>query len=340
MYTEFYRLTGLPFQLTPDARFFFASSVHNKAMAHLTYGLSQGEGFIIITGDVGAGKTTLVEYLLSELDGRKFLAAKITNTQLGADDLLRMVASVFGIVTEGLDKSTALRRIEAFLSETHRSGRRALLVVDECQNLDVKPLEELRMLSNLQIDGAVPLQCFLLGQPQFRQTLARPELDQLRQRVIASYHLGALSEEETRHYIEHRLLRVGWNDDPRLAPDFFSALHRQTGGIPRSINTLCSRLLLYGFLETRHDLTGRDVDEVARDQQQELRRVLSPSPASAPVAPRSHVANETEMVTNPCQDHSDLVRRVVLLETYVRSHDQTIRRLLKLASDYLGLRKP
>src|SRR5258707_5143502 len=127
MYTEFYKFTGLPFQLTPDARFFFASSGHSKAMAHLTYGLGQGEGFVIISGDIGAGKTTVVENLLQQLDSRKYVAATITNAQLGADDMLRMVASAFGVAQEGVDKATLLRRLEAFLARIHRQGQRALL---------------------------------------------------------------------------------------------------------------------------------------------------------------------------------------------------------------------
>src|SRR6266849_3581341 len=241
MYTDFYKFSGLPFQLTPDARFFFASSGHSKAMAHLTYGLGQGEGFIIITGDIGAGKTTVVENLLQQLDSRKFIAAKITNTQLGADDMLRMVASAFGVAQEGADKATLLRRFEAFLLRVHQQGQRALLLVDECQNLSMPALEELRMLSNLQIAGRAPLQSFLLGQPQFRETLARPELDQLRQRVIASYHLGPLNEAETRRYVEHRLHTVGWTNDPLLGEGVLSAIHRHSGGAPRSNRALPRR---------------------------------------------------------------------------------------------------
>src|SRR5258708_10849761 len=275
MYTDFYKFSGLPFQLTPDARFFFGSSGHTKAMAHLTYGLGQGEGFIIITGDVGAGKTTIVEHLLHELDSRKYVAAKVTNTQLGADDTLRMVASAFGRPQEGSDKATRLRRFESFLLRTHQQGQRALLIIDECQNLSVQALEELRMLSSLHVEGRTPLQSFLLGQPQFRETLGRADLDQLRQRVIASYHLGPLDGTETRRYIEHRLRTVGWESDPRFDDGVFTAIHRHCGGVPRMINTLCSRLLLFGFLEDRHELTEADVDEVARDLEQELLRVTA-----------------------------------------------------------------
>ena len=331
MYTDHYKFTGLPLQLTPDARFFFGSSGHNKAMAHLTYGLGQGEGFIIISGDIGAGKTTVVENLLQQLDSRKYVAAKITNTQLGADDMLRMVASAFGIAQEGADKATLLRRLEAFLQRVHQQGQRALLLVDECQNLSIPALEELRMLSNLQIDGRAPLQSFLLGQPQFRDTLARAELDQLRQRVIASYHLGPLDEAETRRYIEHRLHTVGWTDDPRLSDGAFTAIHRHCSGVPRKINTLCSRILLFGFLEERHTLTENDVEEVARDLALESSRVLpSPSNGSGATAQPGLGAAVAD----------GLGARVAALETQLAAQDRTIRKLLKMVAAFLDSDRP
>lgn len=274
MYTEFYNLTGQPFQLTPDHRFFFGSSVHKRAMAHLTFGLSQGEGFIVITGDVGAGKTTLMGYLLSTLDSSQYVSATLVTTQLAADDVLRMVASAFGISQENADKATLLRRIESFCIANHEEGRHCLLLIDEVQNLSFQALEELRMLSNFQADGTALVQSILLGQPQFRRTLASTDLDQLRQRVIASYHLGPISAQETREYIRHRLTAVGWNNDPALSEDGYGEIYRQTGGVPRRINVLCSRLLLYGFLEERHELDGTAVAQVADDLKQETEQVL------------------------------------------------------------------
>jgi general secretion pathway protein A len=330
MYAEFYRFTGLPFQLTPDARFFFGSSVHTRAMAHLSYGLNQGEGFIIITGDIGAGKTTLVDHLLDGLDPAKYVAAKIANTQLGADDMLRMVASAFGVNQESVDKATVLRRLESFLLRTQETGRRALLVIDECQNLSVPALEELRMLSNLQVGSRTPLQSFLLGQPQFRDILARTELDQLRQRVIASYHLGPLGAEETRRYIEHRLKTVGWDQDPALSEDFFRGVFTHTEGVPRRINTLCSRLLLFGFLEEKHALSGDHVEEVARDLEHELNEVTAPSgPARGTPGPTvSNGAAADDRL-------EELVNRLGVVESYVRAHDRTIKRALQIAAEYL-----
>jgi general secretion pathway protein A len=334
MYTEFYKFTSLPFQLTPDARFFYSSSVHSRALSHLTYGLSQGEGFIVITGDIGAGKTTLVEHLLDRLDPGKFTAAKVTNTQLNADDTLRLVASAFGVQSEATDKATLLKRIETFLQRTAESNRRALLLIDECQNLSIPALEELRMLSNIQFGGKVPLQSFLLGQPQFRDTLARPELDQLRQRVLASYHLGPLSPDETRAYVEHRLRTVGWRDDPRLEPDVFTVIFEHTGGIPRRINTLCSRLLLFGFLEERHSLAGEHAQDVAKDLERELMQVMPKSAPATDAAPKHLNGGGGSNGAG-----GRLPRRLDVLEAYVRSHDKAIRRALEIAARYLDTRK-
>lgn len=270
MFSEFYGLTGLPFQLTPDPSFYFGSAGHTKAMAHLTYGLHQGEGFIIITGEVGAGKTTIVDLLLSQLDKSIYNVAKIVTTQLGGDDMLRVVASAFGLYQAGMEKAAILKKIEEFLASNQRSNRRSLLIVDEAQNLSIAALEELRMLSNLSVDRVASLQGFLLGQPQFRNALAGPELEQLRQRVIAAYHLGPLSVTETKAYILHRLRTVGWHDDPMFADDVFEAVYRHTGGIPRRINTLCSRILLFGFLEERHTLDRESVDQVAEELESEI----------------------------------------------------------------------
>ena len=271
MYEKFYDFTGMPFQLTPDSRFFFGSKGHSRAIAHLIYGLSQGEGFIIVTGEVGAGKTTLVERLWSELDRDTYLLARINTTQVSGEDLFRLTMNAFGINSSGLDKATLLRDFQDMLRAYAAGGRRCLLVVDEAQNLSLQALEELRMLSNVTIEGGhSALQTILLGQPQFRRKLASPDLDQLRQRVLASYHLGPLSEEETRAYIEYRLNAVGWNNNPAFTEGAFGAIHRYTGGIPRRINRLCSRVLLYGSLEESGTITGPMVDNTAGELQRDL----------------------------------------------------------------------
>lgn len=265
MYETFYNLRAKPFQLNPDPRFFFNSKGHKRAMSYLEYGLSQGEGFIIITGDVGAGKTTLVRSLLKRLASANIVAAHLVSTQLGADDALRMIAAAFGVGFEDTSKAVLLKKLETFLISCHRQKKRALLIVDEAQNLSSQAVEELRMLSNFQVDDTPLLQSFLLGQPEFRATIQSAQMQQLRQRVIASYHLGPLDAAETRAYIEHRLKTVGWTDNPQFSDDAFAVIFAFTEGIPRRINTLCDRLMLFGYLEEKTHFDKSVVEDVTND---------------------------------------------------------------------------
>ncbi len=197
MYEDFYSLSGKPFQLSPDPAFFFGSKGHTSAFSYLKYGVYQGEGFLVITGEVGAGKTTLVRALLEELDVKTIVAAQIVSTQLEADDLLRSVAKAFGIRVPQDDKASLLAAIEAFLLMLFQQNKRALLIIDEAQNLNPGSIEELRMLSNFQCGDQALLQSFLVGQPELRNLMRSPAMEQFRQRVIASYHLGPLDEIET-----------------------------------------------------------------------------------------------------------------------------------------------
>jgi putative secretion ATPase (PEP-CTERM system associated) len=265
MYASFYKLQGLPFQLNPDHRYFFDGGPHKKALAHLKFGISQGEGFVVITGEIGAGKTTLLNYVLSQIQAPDRVTAKVVTTQLEAENFLRMAASAFGLPHVGADKATVLNQFESFLLNTHRAGKRALLFIDEVQNLPLASLEELRMLSNFQLDGKSLLQIYLIGQPQFKRTLSRHDLEQLRQRVITTYHLRSLDPRETRAYIEHRLRQVDWQNDPGFSEHSFERIFETTGGVPRKINLLCSRLLLFGFLEELHLIDRAMVDEVVSD---------------------------------------------------------------------------
>jgi putative secretion ATPase (PEP-CTERM system associated) len=270
MYESHFGLSAKPFQLNPDPDFFFGSRGHKRAMAYLEYGLHQGEGFIVITGEVGAGKTTLLRGLLRRIPADTIVPVQIVSTQVDSDDLLRLVATAFGLPAGGEDKATLLTRLQQHLEGLHAGGRRALLIVDEAQNLSPRAVEELRMLSNFQVGTRSLVQSFLVGQPEFRAIMQRPEMRQLKQRVIASYHLGPLDAEETRHYIEHRLRHVGWVERPGFESSAFNAIHSATEGIPRRINTLCDRLLLAAFLGEKAQITETDVATVAREQQQEL----------------------------------------------------------------------
>lgn len=285
MYESFYGLTGKPFQLNPDPTFFFRSRGHGRAMAYLDYGVHQAEGFIVVTGDVGAGKTTLVRNLLRSLAPGNLVAKQIVSTQLDADDMLRMVAGAFfGVQPELPDKAGLILGLERYFRRLQLEGKRALLIVDEAQNLTPRAVEELRMLSNFQTNERSLLQSFLLGQPEFRQIMQQPEMRQLRQRVIASYHLGPLGAEETQAYVEHRLGLVGWRHDPTFEEAAYAAIHDATEGVPRQINVLCDRVLLAAFLGEKHNLTESDVSDVARELRTELRGGLTEEEADAAAA--------------------------------------------------------
>lgn len=253
MYEAFYGLTSKPFQLNPDPRFYYSSKPHRRARSYLVYGVMRGEGFIVITGEVGAGKTTIVRDLLESLENGAVVAAHLVSTQLGAEDALRMVCGAFGVSVRGSGKADMLMALEAFFITQTTQGKRCLLIVDEAQNLQHQAVEELRMLSNFQFGDQALLQTFLVGQPEFREILQGPGMLQLRQRVTARCHLGPLDEEDTRAYIEHRLKCAGATDKPTFDPAVFQAIYQHSGGIPRRINAVCDRLLLQGYLsETTH----------------------------------------------------------------------------------------
>ena len=269
MYESFYGLTCKPFQLNPDPSFYFASKQHRRAMAYLEYGLNQNEGFIVVTGEVGAGKTTIVRGLLNDLDSEKVVAAQLVSTQLDAEDTLRMIAGAFGVGTRNVGKSEMLLALEAFLVDVTRQGKRCLLIVDEAQNLAPRAVEELRMLSNFQFGTQALLQSFLIGQPEFRKIMQSPQMQQLRQRVIAACHIGPMDQDETQAYIEHRLKCAGSKGSPRFDAGAFEALFEASGGVPRRINAHCDRLLLSGFLSGKSEFTRVDVEEVARELREE-----------------------------------------------------------------------
>lgn len=338
MYTGFYKLSGRPFQLTPDPRFYFNSRTHKKAMAYLTYGLSQGEGFIVITGEVGAGKTTVVGNLLNTLDDDRYVAAKIVTTQLEADNILRMIAAGLGLQHEGVDKAAILGRLEAFLRTAYEEGKRVLLIVDEAQNLPNTALEELRMLSNYQIGETAMLQSFLVGQPQFRDRINRdPDLEQVRQRIIATHHLMPLADtSETHDYIEHRLGLVGWEGDPSFTDEAIEAIHGFSNGVPRRLNTLCSRLLLYGFLEGLHEIDGHVVTNVIA----ELGADIGEDQDTGPV-PQSPVqalnGAPAPLGGEPPATFEEMAERLAVLEQYVSAHEHVISRALDITRNWLDI---
>jgi len=340
MYVDFYRLRGLPFQLTPDQRFFFDNGPHKRANAYLRFGLSQSEGFVVITGEVGAGKTTLTNYALAQLDSSDRVTARVDTTQLEADDLLRMVAASFGLTRDPTDKAALLCAIREFLLQNYQVGKKTLLFVDEAQNLRHSSLEELRMLSNFQEGERALLQICLVGQSEFKQLLASKNLEQLRQRVISTYHLEPLNSEETGQYIRYRLRQVDWDNDPSFSKESFDLIYQETGGIPRKINLLCNRLLLFGYLENAHRIDRGLVAEVARDLQNEGLPAHNERPESAALeaGPQGTTGSEAMVAEAEGRDfgYLRLARRLSELERQIKSQDEKLDSIL----DRLGAKPP
>lgn len=368
MFEHFYGLSANPFQLTPDPRFYFESLTHRKALSYLGYGLAQGEGFIVITGEIGAGKTTLVGHLMATVDKARLTAANIVTSALDGEDMIGMAAESFGIDTRGMDKPATLRAIETLLHAEARAGRRCLLVVDEAQNLSIEALEELRMLSNFQLGASSLLQIFLLGQPEFRARINNePRLEQLRQRVIASHHLGAMEADEVEPYIVHRLSKVGWNGRPDITPGAVDMLYRESGGVPRKLNVLLGRLFLMGAVEQNDMLDEAMLVRVLADQRGDFGGGLadvSMQPAAQPViakpmhspvaaepistppvaAPAAAIMPQTPQqevesvpmpqTSNAPSELAEAKARIAELEARVGEQDQSLRRMLKMLIDW------
>ena len=260
MYMKYYGLNAKPFRLSPDPHFFFTSTTHKSAFAYLRYGLHQGEGFVVVTGAAGTGKTTLMLTLLAKQSSRDMVIGKLVTTQLQPDDLLRSIAAAFHVDARGV-KAELITRLQEFLQARARAKQRVLLVVDEAHNLPQNSFEEMRMLSNFQHGASALLQCILLGQPPLWEMLTRSNMEHLHQRVIAAHQLHPLNAEETRGYILHRLRLAAWRGDPSFSAGAIKLIHRYCNGVPRRINSLCDRILLFGALEEIHHI---DADVLAQ----------------------------------------------------------------------------
>ncbi len=307
MYEEFFSFSGSPFRLAPDPKFFFGSKSHNKAMAYLHYGLRQAEGFIVVTGEIGSGKSMLIEHLLDQLDRSNVLAANLTTPNLAPEDLLSHILSAFRIEAAGDGKAAEIEAFEDFLFDQMNHGRRVLLVVDEAQNLPIKTLEELRVLSNLDYDGTPLFQVFLIGQPDFRETMARADMEQLRQRVIATYHLEPMTRAETEKYIEHRLGFVGWAGDPKITGDAYDAIYAATGGLPRKIHKLCNRMLLFCAVEKLRHVDGATIANVLSDLGVEQAAATPAERADLDVNAAIAAARETVIKPQPVEMQAPLL---------------------------------
>jgi type II secretory pathway predicted ATPase ExeA len=315
MFDDFYGLTGRSFQLTPDPAFYFESLTHRKALSYLSYGLAQSEGFVVVTGEAGSGKSTLAAYLMATIDPVTHTTGQIVANKLEEVELVHAVAQAFGLHVADGDKASALGAIEGFLHDEARSGRHCLLIVDEAQNLSVGALEALRMLSNFQLGSHPLLQTLLLGQPEFRKTLfEHPELEQLRERVIATHHLEAMEAHEVQAYIEHRLKRVRWQGNPSFDQRVFADIYVATGGLPRRINQIVNRLMMLGAVDKRSRLDGAMLQQVLN----ELGRDPLPSRQAAGTQSGPMPVEESRLSTEShhtivCEESATLAERDALI---------------------------
>jgi putative secretion ATPase (PEP-CTERM system associated) len=300
MYQAFYKLHSKPFQLTPDPAMLFPSKGHKRAMSYLLYGLEQGEGFVMITGAVGTGKTLLIQKLFEELTHRRIAIASIASANLDGEDILPAVASAFALSYEGRSKQALLEEVKQHLITLRGRHSHALLVVDEAQTLTAAALEMLRILSNFEVGGHALLQVFLIGQAELRRTIITHRLEQLRQRIIASHRLEPMGAEECRDYILHRLRAVGWNNDPELAPGLFAGVYLAGRGIPRKVNLIMDRLLLHGYLEELHTLNQAALTVVLDELHEEMADV--PATLEAPMTPQSMAPQSVPAPGAPSQN--------------------------------------
>jgi len=314
MYEAFFKLQKKPFELVPDPAMLFASRGHRKALSYLEYGFSEGAGFILLTGEVGSGKTTLIRNLVQNLD-RNTSRAMIFNTLVNSEQLLAMINEEFGLDAGGKGKVALLRELNDYLVDQYAQNCRPMVIIDEAQNLSAQALEEIRLLSNLELDAAKLLQIILVGQPELKELVAQPCLRQLRQRISINCHLKALDREETEAYIYHRLEKAGNREAASFAPGTFDLIFEASRGVPRLINTCCDFVLLTAFIEETHELDFELVQEVLDelDIGSHSGQVTSESSQSAELDSQglTTLVARSEIFQDRLDNHEKVLRKVV-----------------------------
>jgi len=306
MYKEFFRLKEKPFNIVPNPAYLYPSAKHRMALTYLEYGLSESIGFILLTGEIGIGKTTLIRRLLSNLDS-SMETAVLSNTNLSADDLIKQVMLEFELDPDAHDKPANLEKLNSFLIDRYSRDGRSLLIIDEAQNLSLSALEEVRMLSNLQTNEDNLLQIMLVGQPELRSRIRDPRLAQLAQRIAVSYHLSPLGRDETKEYIKYRLKKAGREGGDLFTPEAMDLIFEKSKGVPRSINILCDTAMVYAFGDEAEIIDRSLVEHVITDREEEG------------VVPEGAVWVEAEELSEtPSTFEGDALKRLILLETKLR----------------------
>ena len=301
MYEAHFGISGPPFQLSPDPSFYFDSKGHHDALAVLRRGLVEQRGVVVVSGEIGAGKTTLVRTLLAEIDPASLAVGQVLSTQLDDLELLRAVLLAFGAPAEQDDAAALRAALQAHLMLLAREGRRAILIVDEAQNLHRTAFEMLVQLEGGATPGGLPVKVCLVGQPELRDLIASGELTALRERVHATCHLGPLTADETGAYIRHRLAKVGWSGTPSFEAGAFEEIHRWTSGVPRRINLLCNRLMLSRFLAAQPSIDAATVDQTATDLRAEIGDTSAPPPPRVAPEPPPPAVRVVERDPAPVQ---------------------------------------
>lgn len=334
MYNKFYKLNKKPFQLNADPEFFFGSKIHSRALAYMNYGLTQGEGFVVVTGEPGLGKTMLVRQLVHNLNTANIVIGVMVTSHVDAEETIRIVAATLGIRYEGDDKSITLEQIKDYFTLQAQQGKRVLLIVDEAQHLPKGSLEELRILADFVVDDVLPFQVFLVGQGELAQTLYAPDMDQFRQRIVATFQLKALTEEETKVYILFRLEKAGWNHNPEFDDGVFQDIYIFTQGIPRKINTFCDRLLLYGYLEEIELITTKDVEKVVTEVLEETLTIPDESSVALNI-PIPQSSNNTLPALNRSAEEriSKLEQNLATLENILNKERALLRKAILIQLD-------
>ena len=287
MYQSFYGFKTKPFQLTPDPEFLFMSRVHKRALTYLNYGVRDNYGFILLTGEIGTGKTTIIRTLLKQIP-QEIKVARVTNTKVSSEQLISMINEDFGLDTKGRDKTVMLSDMTDYLIGQYAGGGKSVLIIDEAQNLSPDLLEEIRLLSNLETDKSNLLQIILIGQPELNQTLSRPELEQLRQRIAINAYISNLSRGELDDYVKHRLRVAGNEEGVGFEEGVMDAIYGFSRGVPRLINIICEFTLLAAFADRKKvielDLVKEIIGDFVNESPETRAGVAKAPPAPEPAA--------------------------------------------------------